>query len=156
MTNADFQNIGNHLDRGCAAITALISAGEVRSEDVARLRRMIFADISVGRAEAEAMFAIERSAVPKCKEWTALFVEAITDHIVWQARPTGVVNTPQAEWLIQQADQTRSLNAFAALVNVLAEAHRVPGWLPAAVKGRVGAGWAGLKDALHEAERLAA
>jgi hypothetical protein len=156
MTNTDFQNIENHLDRGCAAISALISASEVTSEDVARLRRVIFTETSVGRAEAEAMFAVDRSAAPKCKEWTALFVEAITDHLVWQVRPTGVVNTPQAEWLIQQADRTRSLNAFAALVNVLAEAHRVPAWLPAAVKGRVGAGWSGLSDALHEAERLAA
>ncbi|MDF2114879.1 hypothetical protein PY365_04800 [Roseiarcaceae bacterium H3SJ34-1] len=149
-------NIADHLDRGCAAIAALMPGGEVTPEDVARLRRTVFAQASVGRAEAEALFAIERSAVPKCKEWTAFFVEAITDHIVWQVRPTGVVNTPQAEWLIQQADQTRSLNAFAALVNVLAEAHRVPGWLPAAVKGRAGAGWPGLSDALHEAERLAA
>ena len=157
MTNADFvQGIGEHLDRGRAAIAALASASEITAEDVAHLRRMIFNQTSVNRDEADALFAIERSAAPKCREWTALFVEAITDHIVWQARPTGLVNTPQAEWLIQQADQTRSLNAFAALVNVLAEAHRVPGWLPAAVKGRAGAGWPGLGEALAEAERMAA
>ncbi len=147
---------GEHLDRGRAAVVSLTNANEITTEDVVRLRRLIFSQTSVGRDEAEALFHLERSDAAKCPEWTAFFVEAITDHIVWQARPTGVVNTPQAEWLIQQADQTRTLNTFAVLVNVLAEAHRVPAWLPAAVRGRAGAGWQGLGNVLEEAVRKAA
>jgi len=147
---------GEHLDRGRNAVVSLANVTQITSEDVVRLRRLIFSQTGVGRDEAEALFHLERSGIPKCREWTALFVEAITDHIVWQVRPTGVVNTPQAEWLIQQADRTRTLNAFAVLVNVLAEAHRVPAWLPAAVKGRAAAGWQGVSEALTQAERLAA
>ena len=75
-------------------------------------------------------------------EWTELFVELITDHVVWQARPTGVVSDEQAEWLLAKADECRSLEALAALVNVLAEAHRAPQWFVAAVRARA-AGWPG-------------
>lgn len=142
--------------RGRAAVMSLTNANEISSEDVTRLRRMIFSQTSVGRDEAEALFDLERSNAVKCPEWTAFFVEAVTDHIVWQARPTGIVNTPQAEWLIGEADKTRTLNTFAVLVNVLAEAHRVPAWLPAAVKGRAGAGWREMGIVLDEAVRQAA
>jgi hypothetical protein len=71
--------------------------------------------------------------------WTSFFVETVTDYIVWQSRPTGLVNGAQAEWLLAQADAGCTLNAFAILVNVLAEADRVPAWLPAAVHGRAAA-----------------
>ena len=90
------------------------------------------------------MFALEASPALKCAEWTAFFVETITDHVVWQSRPTGVVNESQAEWLLARADAAASLNALALLVNVLAEGHRVPMWLLAAVRARAARGWAGV------------
>ena len=64
------------------------------------------------------------------------FVEGLTGHIVWEARSTGVINNEQAEWLIRETDATRSLNAFALLANILAEAHRAPQWFLAAVHAR--------------------
>ena len=70
--------------------------------------------------------------------------------MVWQARPTGVVSDEQAEWLLGRTDECQSLEALAALVNVLAEAHRAPQWFVAAVRAR-GAGWPGVKEALHAA-----
>ena len=68
-----------------------------------------------------------------------LLRRTVTDYIVWQSRPTGLVNGAQAEWLLAQADAGCTLNAFAILVNVLAEADRAPAWLPAAVHGRAAA-----------------
>ena len=47
---------------------------------------------------------LDRAAPVKCPEWTAFFVEAVTDHVVWQSRPSGVVNEAQGEWLIARAD----------------------------------------------------
>ena len=49
--------------------------------------------------------------------------------------------------LLRAADAAMSLNALALLVNVLAEAHRVPLWFLAAVKSRASQGWAGVEDA---------
>jgi hypothetical protein len=84
-------------------------------------------------------------------EWTEFFVEMITDHVVWQARPTGVVSDAQAEWLVKRADGCKTVEALAALVNVLAEAHRVPEWFVAAVRARASGGWPGVEEALRTA-----
>lgn len=140
-----------HFEGAVQAIIRLIQSGTITPADVSVLRREIFTGEAITREEAEALFRLERAAKDKCAEWTAFFVEAITDHIVWHNRPTGVVNTPQAEWLIGECDRTKSVTALAVLVNVLAEAQRVPLWLPAAVKGRANAGWSGVREALDAA-----
>ena len=75
----------------------------------------------------------------------------ITDHVVWQSRPSGVVSEEQAEWLIERADACASVNALAALVNVLSEAHRAPRWFLAAVRARAKRGWPGVDAALAAA-----
>ena len=150
MSNCD-EAMTRHFDGGRAAITGLINKAEVTSADINRLRREFIGDNTISRDEAEALFALERAGNAKCSGWTAFFVEATTDYIVWQSRPTGVVNTPQAEWLIGQVDRARSVTALAVLVNVLAEAHRVPMWLAAAARGRANAGWPGVNEALETA-----
>ena len=147
MTEATF----DLMDGRRAAVMAVLASGSVESADVGRLRRMVFADGSVSREEADALFAIECAPISKCADWTDFFVEAITDHVVWQARPTGVVNESQGEWLVAQCDRAASLNALAALVNVLGEAHRAPQWLVAAVRARGAVGWRGVEVALKAA-----
>ena len=132
------------LDKGRAAVVAVTQSGMVRAEDVARLRREVFADGSVSRDEADALFALEASDARKCAEWTSFFVEAITNHVVWEMRPTGVVNESQGERSIARADAAGSLNALALLVNVLSEAHRAPAWFLAAVRARATRGWKGV------------
>ena len=128
-------------------VQALIGRAQINAQDVIDLRRAFNEAANFGRADAEALVAIEREA-ETCEEWTAFFVEAITDLVVWQARPTGVIDAANADWLMAQADATRTINSFALLVNVLAEAHRIPAWLPAAVRGRA-ANWPGVKEALR-------
>lgn len=119
--------------------------------DVAWLRREVFAEGEVSREAAEELFAVERAGIVKAPEWTEFFVELICEHIIWQSRPTGVVNEEQAEWLIRQADETMSVDALAVLVNVLAEAHRVPRWFLAAVRARAAGGWPGVDEVLQAA-----
>jgi hypothetical protein len=94
------------------------------------------------------LFEVERSRVAQAPEWSELFVEMITEHVIWQARPTGVLNEAQAEWLIERADACASVNAFAVLVNVLGEAHRAPRWFLAAVRARAKRNWSGMDAAL--------
>ena len=147
MTLEEGREMAKAMDRGRMAIMDVARSGEITGADVARLRREIFIEGFVSRDEADALFALERSAAKKCPEWTALFVEAITDHVVWQTRPTGVVNEAQGEWLIARAVEAGSLNGLAALVNVMAEAHRVPMWFLAAVRARAARGWPGVAEA---------
>jgi hypothetical protein len=62
-----------------------------------------------------------------------------------------VVDEDQAEWLLARADSCASVNALAALVNVLGETHRAPRWFLDAVRSRARQNWAGVDAALAEA-----
>ena len=139
------------VDRSRSIISAMILGRKVTAMDVAWLRREVFADGAVSREAADELFLVERAGVAQTPAWTELFVELITEHVVWQSRPTGVVDGAQAEWLLEQADRTRSVNALAVLVNVLVEAHRVPQWFVAAVRARAERGWPGVDEALKAA-----
>jgi len=138
------------IDRSRTIITAMIHGRRVTAQDVAWLRREVFADGQVTQEIADELFAVAGARMSNSPEWTELFVELVTDYVVWQARPTGVVTDEQAEWLLGRADGCKSLEALAALVNVLAEAHRAPKWFVSAVRARA-AGWPGVEAALRTA-----
>ena len=137
------------IDRSRTIISAMILSRKVTAQDVAWLRREVFADGEVTREAADELFAVARAGMRNAPEWTELFVELITDHVVWQTRPTGVVSEADARWLIERADAFGSVEALAALLNVLAEAHRAPEWFVAAIKGRAADGWPGVETALR-------
>jgi hypothetical protein len=139
------------VDRSRTIITAMIHGRKVSAMDVAWLRREVFAEGSVSREAADELFAVERAGLANAPEWTEFFVEMIVEHVVWQARPTGAVSEPQAEWLIARADECASVNALAALVAVIGEAHRAPAWFLAAVRARAARGWPGVEAALAAA-----
>lgn len=136
------------VDRSRSIISAMILGRKVTAMDVAWLRREVFAEGEVTRDAADELFAVERAGVARAPEWTELFVEMITEHVVWQSRPTGIVSEAQAEWLIERCDDCASVNALAVLVNVLGEAHRAPRWFLAAVRARAAKGWSGVEEAL--------
>jgi hypothetical protein len=139
------------IDRSRTIITAMIHGRKVTAQDVAWLRREVFADGEVTREAADELFAVARARMNNAPEWMEFFVEMITDHVVWQSRPTGVISDEQAEWLIARADECKTIDALAALVNVLAEAHRVPQWFVSAVRARAAGGWPGVDAALKAA-----
>jgi hypothetical protein len=139
------------IDRSRTIISAMILGRRVTAQDVAWLRREVFSDGEVTREAADELFAVARARLMNAPEWTEFFVEMITDHVVWQARPTGVVSDAEAEWLVMRADECRTVEALAALVNVLAEAHRAPEWFVVAVKARANGGWPGVEAALRAA-----
>ena len=134
------------IDTKHPAVTlAIVSqSADVSRQDVASLHRHLFADGSIDRSEAEALFDLERAALSRCDAWTGFFIQAITDHVVWGERPTGRLDEGQADWLLAQADATRTPTAFAILVNVMDEAHTIPSWFAGAVRARAVAGWPGL------------
>ena len=132
-----------NMDSCRSAIMALVRVAVIDAETIGNLRRFGLNEAGISREEADALFALECAANAKAEAWDDLFIDTITRHCVWDLRPTGVVNEAQAEWLIDAADNARTPNAFAVLVNVLDEAHRVPQWFTAAVKARALRGWPG-------------
>ena len=138
------------MDRGLEAILALKARGAVWDCDIELVTRSVLAGRPVTRAEADALFDVECANIEKCSAWTCFLVEAITDHLVWEARPTGIIDEEKAEWLLAHVDRAASLNGLAVLVNVLAEAHKVPLWLVSAARARAARGWPGVAEALKQ------
>lgn len=134
-TFAALEPVAGYVGR-MVKLIRFVSEG-VKPADVAELRAMIEAAGGLTRSEADALVSVEASRTPKCDEWAAFFIDAITDHMVWQSRPTGVVNESQGEWLIAMADRCASQAALGALANIAAEAHRLPLWFVAAVRARL-------------------
>lgn len=126
------------LNERRALIASLVQrGGNLTSAEVRGLRRALFEDEAASQDEIRALFDLERAQDAPCAEWTEFLIECATDHVVWQRRPTGVVIGEHAEWLLREADRCRPIMAVALLANVLAEAHRAPEWLVAAVRARV-------------------
>jgi len=136
------------VDRSRTIISSLIHGRGVSGLDVAWLRREVFADGVVSREAAEELFAVAGADVAKARAWTEFLVEMITEHVLWQSRPAGVLGEEAAAWLIAQVDAAKSADALAALMNVLAEAHRVPQWFIDAARARALRGWLGVDAAL--------
>lgn len=115
-------------------VAGLTSKNRITAEDVVMLRREVFGDGMVSRGEAEALFALDQTARDKCQEWPAFFVEAVTDYIVHQEKPTGYISEDNANWLIRTISRdgmVDSLTELELLVHVLEKAKSSPSRLSA-------------------------
>lgn len=117
-------------------LTALVGKRHITREDVAALRGT---DVAFGlrsAAEAEMVFAIERQRGDKCRAWGEFLVEALTDYVVWDQRPSGVLTEDAALWLSDKVGETPTPACLALLVAILDEVETVPAWFVPAVRLR--------------------
>jgi hypothetical protein len=117
-----------------APVAGLTSKDRITAEDVAMLRREVFADGVVTRGEAEALFALDATARDKCGEWPVFFVEAVSDYIVHQENPSGYISQDNADWLIRTISRDGMVDSrteLELLVHVLEQAKSSPGRLAA-------------------------
>lgn len=117
-----------------APVAGLTSKNRITAEDVVMPRREVFGDGMVSRGEAEALFALDQTTRDKCQEWPAFFVEAVTDYIVHQEKPTGYISEDNADWLIRTISRdgmVDSLTELELLVHVLEKAKSSPSRLSA-------------------------
>lgn len=98
-----------------ALIAEIMSKGAVTPQDVTMLRREVYPDGIVSRDEAAVLFEINTSCERQCPEWTAFFVEALTDYIVHQEKPAGYVSPENADWLVSTISQDRMVASPAEL-----------------------------------------
>jgi hypothetical protein len=143
--------MGFAIDRSRTIISAMILGRRVTAQDVAWLRREVFAGRVVTREEADELFAVARADMDNAPEWKEFFVEMIARHVIRQSDPAGVVSEERATWLLTRVDECKSVEALAALVNVLAEASSVPQWFLDAGRARVLGGWPRAGEALPAA-----
>ena len=107
--------MGFAIDRSRTIISAMILGRRVSAQDVAWLRREVFAGREVTREAADELFAVARADMDNAPEWTEFFVEMIAEYVVRQAEPTGVVSEERAAWLLARVDECKSVEALAAL-----------------------------------------
>jgi hypothetical protein len=110
----------NVADSG--GLDALAGKAEITEDDVLALRRDVFADGIADRGEAERVFRIEREATTKHPSWTAFYVDALTDHVVWKVEPKKYVSEDNARFLIDHImvdGRVDSATELELLINVL-------------------------------------
>lgn len=115
-----------------APVAGLTSKSRITGEDVIMLRHEVFADGVVTRGEAEALFALDQTARDKCREWPEFFVEAVTDYIVHQEKPSGYISQENADWLVRTISRDGMVDSrteLELLVHVLEKAKSSPGRL---------------------------
>lgn len=114
----------SHIARRVAA-----ASGKIAAADVADLRRGIYADGVVSRAEAAAMFEIERCRTDHDRGWSDLFVEALSDFALNREPPAGYVSADTARFVMDEIGKrkTPSTDAEVALLtNIIEKAREVP------------------------------
>lgn len=107
----------------------LKTRARIGAEDVLGLRRLVWADASVSREEADALMALNTACPVQAPEWIDYFVEVMTDYLVRQQRPEGYVDDAKAQWLMQWIDtdgRVDSRGELELLVKVLETATSVP------------------------------
>ncbi len=139
------------VERARPAMLSLMQMGKLTLPDVVDLRRELLSDRSPSRVEIEDLLGLDAVLRPEIDAWTDLLVEAVTDHLVWDLRPTGVLDESQARWLIAKVDASKTASSFAILVNILDEAHRVPRWFESGVRQRAVAAWPSLVSSIERA-----
>ncbi|HEX8238537.1 MAG TPA: hypothetical protein VF574_02230 [Allosphingosinicella sp.] len=109
--------------------SALRGGAAISPADVLSIRRTVWPDGVVGRAEAETLFEIHRAARGHSPEWSDFLIEAITDALVNATEPRGYVDDDSAAWLIGQIDRDgRTIGAveLELVVKIVEKALNVP------------------------------
>ena len=103
-------------------VQELSARGTISAEDVLALRRGVFKDGAVDRAEAEAVFHLDQACTQKAPEWTRFYVDVLTDYFVWQSEPRGYVNEDLAGFLCERIlhdGQIEATSELELLINVV-------------------------------------
>ncbi|WP_156640403.1 hypothetical protein [Bosea sp. PAMC 26642] len=72
----------------------------IDDEDVKMLQRSILADGVMTRDVVDVLAALDRAVSTRCSEFSDYLVALIVDHVVWESRPTGIVDRETAQWLV--------------------------------------------------------
>jgi hypothetical protein len=114
------------------ALQRILASGRITAEDARAIRQVIYPDGVVGVIEAEWLFELNAACPDQDRAWADLFVEALTDQIVWQIDPPGYVRDKDAAWLIARVDRdgvVASGSEMELLLNILEKSRECPGSL---------------------------
>ena len=114
----------------------LRASGRIEGPHAMQLRRMIYADGSVGHEAAKLLLGLDRACSKKDPAFAQLYVEALTDYFVWQTEPRGYVTEEGARLLIDNVGADGHIESKTELELVLNIIH----WGPALPRRNCDAG----------------
>jgi len=111
-------------------IESIMEKQLIESSETLALRRWFYGEALLNREDAEALFDINAALRVSNPEFSFLFVEALTDYVLYQQRPTGRITAAKSAWLIERMGGVDGLVATVAelelLISIIEEAHEVP------------------------------
>jgi hypothetical protein len=114
----------------------VLAKGRMGKRDVQDLQRNCLADGVTSRGEAEILIRLDRQAGSVHASWSAYFIAALTDFVVWGSRPTGTIDADTASWLAAALNcDGGSPRARRLVTELMSEAQSVDDALLAIVDG---------------------
>ncbi len=106
--------------------TSILADGVIDASEVGLMRKELYADGKIDRAEADFLFELNDATSGKANDstWQAFFVEAVTDHLLEDEVSPGEVDAAEADWLIGhiEKDGVYDENEKALIQNLKAKA----------------------------------
>lgn len=115
-------------------MTHVKASKHLTAEAAKAMRRAVYQDGAIDPAELETLFVLDEAAERRDPEWSAFFVEAVTDFIVNQEEPRGYVSETNGRWLIDRIARdgvVTTASELELLVTVLEKATSSPDQLSA-------------------------
>jgi uncharacterized tellurite resistance protein B-like protein len=113
--------------------TSILADGVIDESEVKQLREVLYADGKIDREEAEFLFELNDAVSGKANDdsWEALFVEAITSHLLEDETSPGEIDEDEAKWLLAkiQGDGQLDKTERALLLNLKNKAKKFPSTL---------------------------
>jgi hypothetical protein len=113
-------------DKAHAIFSTVLQSKAVSKNDMAEMRAAIFERGLTDRTEAEVLLMLDRGHATQMAGWSAFFIEALSDFVLWQSRPTGRVTESDLDWLLGCISDRPSANAAALLAAIARDAHEPP------------------------------
>ena len=84
--------------------TAILKDGVIDADEAKQVRDAIFADGTIDREEADFLFDVNDAVSGKANHasWQALFVEAISKHVLSDEKTPGVLDADELGWLVSK------------------------------------------------------
>lgn len=113
----------------------ILADGIIDADEIQRIRERIFADGKIDREEADFLFGLNDAVSGKANDpgWKALFIEAISKHVLEDEESPNIIDDQEATYLMGkiQADNQVDDVELALLVNLMSVAQSTPSALQA-------------------------
>lgn len=92
---------------------SIIADGKIDAAEVAQIKKVIYQDGGIDRAEADFLFELNDICAGKPNDalWSTLFVDAICSYLLDDEKSPGEIDAKEADWLLSKIQSDGKLDA---------------------------------------------